>query len=184
MPLDQWRLAFEISGPTNRGHTSQTHSRQPSWKVVQTWGLADRVTAINDGFASYVHWVIVAAGKLVRHFSHSTVASKALESNQQQMKLSAYWLIQSRKCLKDCWSRAGQLPLCCLIAQWPNSKMPEFWNWKMNTGKTLKCATTIMSAKKEVAVSNTYPITSSLINSQLLRKEGDSSWVVEFKPKV
>ncbi|KAJ8395372.1 hypothetical protein AAFF_G00033570 [Aldrovandia affinis] len=48
----------------------------------------------------------------------------------------------------------------------------------------LKCATTIMSAEKEVLISNTYPITFSLINTHLMRREEDSDRVIEFKSKV
>ncbi|KAJ8332485.1 hypothetical protein SKAU_G00422740 [Synaphobranchus kaupii] len=45
----------------------------------------------------------------------------------------------------------------------------------------LKCATTVMSAETEVSIPNTYPITFSLINTHLMRVEGDSSKVAEFK---
>ncbi|KAJ8332530.1 hypothetical protein SKAU_G00423190 [Synaphobranchus kaupii] len=48
----------------------------------------------------------------------------------------------------------------------------------------LKCATTVMSAETEVSIPNTYPITFSLINTHLMRVEGDSSKVAEFKSKV
>ena len=47
---------------------------------------------------------------------------------------------------------------------------------------TLKCATTVMSAEKDVSISNTYPVTFSLINTRLVRREGDR--VIEFKAKV
>ncbi len=43
--------------------------------------------AVNYGFKVFVHRVIVAAGRLVRHFNHSTPACKALEAKQEQMKL-------------------------------------------------------------------------------------------------
>ena len=56
--------------------------------------------------------------------------------------------------------------------------------WQLMEDVALKCATTVMSAEKEVSISNTYSITFSLINSHRLRKEGDSSRLVEFKSKV
>ncbi|KAK0133125.1 Zinc finger BED domain-containing protein 1 [Merluccius polli] len=149
--------------------------------------------AINDGFASYMHRVITA-GKLVRNLNHSTVATKALESKQQQMKLPAHRLIQSCKtrwnsarCLEDCWSSAGQLPLDRTPRCQSLELKDEYWQLMEDVAPVLgalKCATTIMSAEKEVSISNTYPITFSLINSHLLRKEGDSSRLVEFKSKV
>ncbi|KAJ8353306.1 hypothetical protein SKAU_G00208730 [Synaphobranchus kaupii] len=48
----------------------------------------------------------------------------------------------------------------------------------------LKCTTTVMSAETEVSISNAYPITFSLINTHLMRVQGDSSKVAEFKSKV
>ena len=51
--------------------------------------------AINDGFALHLHRVISVAGKLVSHFNHSTVASKALQRKQEQMGLATHRLIQS-----------------------------------------------------------------------------------------
>ena len=50
--------------------------------------------------------------------------------------------------------------------------------------RALKCATTVMSAEKDVSISNTYPITFGLINAHLMRKEGDGPKVIEFKTKV
>ncbi len=63
----------------------------------------------------------------------------------------------------------------------------EYWQLMEDVAPVLgalKCATTIMSANKEVSISNTYPITFSLISSHLLRKDGDGSQVVEFKSEV
>lgn len=48
----------------------------------------------------------------------------------------------------------------------------------------LKCATTAMSTESEVSISNTYPITFSLINTHLVRGEEDTRKVAEFKSKV
>ena len=63
----------------------------------------------------------------------------------------------------------------------------EYWQLMEDVAPVLgalKCATNIMFAQKEVSISNTYPITFSLINSHLLRNEGDSSRLVEFKSKL
>lgn len=48
----------------------------------------------------------------------------------------------------------------------------------------LKCATTVLSTEREASISNTYPITFSLINMHLLREDGDTRKVAEFKSKV
>ena len=52
--------------------------------------------------------------------------------------------------------------------------------------ETLKCATsaTVMSSETEVSISDTYPITFSLINVHLKTDEGDRSKVGEFKTRV
>ena len=52
--------------------------------------------AVNYGFTSHLYQVITAALKLVKHFNHSTIATKALESKLQQMKLPAHWSCKMR----------------------------------------------------------------------------------------
>lgn len=95
-------------------------------EAVEEWGLEGKViacvhdnvrniTAANDPIrmtwhsvacfahtlqlAVYLKKVISAAGRLVSHVSHSTVATKALQEKQQQMALPVHWLIQFEFCL-------------------------------------------------------------------------------------
>lgn len=63
----------------------------------------------------------------------------------------------------------------------------EYWQLMEDVGpvlETLKCATTVMSTETEVSISDTYPITFSLINVHLKTDEGDTSKVGEFKSRV
>ena len=48
----------------------------------------------------------------------------------------------------------------------------------------LKCATTVMSAEKDVSISNTYPVIFGLINIHLMCREEDGPRLIEFKAKV
>ncbi|XP_059367736.1 E3 SUMO-protein ligase ZBED1-like [Carassius carassius] len=63
----------------------------------------------------------------------------------------------------------------------------EYWQLMEDTQpvlSALKCATTVMSAEKDVSISNTYPVTFGLINIHLMRNEGDGPRLIEFKTKV
>lgn len=63
----------------------------------------------------------------------------------------------------------------------------EYWQLMEDTQpvlSALKCATTVMSAEKDVSISNTYPVTFGLINIHLMRSEGDGPRLIEFKTKV
>jgi len=63
----------------------------------------------------------------------------------------------------------------------------NFWQLMEHMAPTLealKCATIVMSADTAVSISNTYPITFSLINTHLKTADGDGRRVAEFKSKV
>lgn len=63
----------------------------------------------------------------------------------------------------------------------------EYWQLMEDVApvlETLKCATTVMSTETEVSISDTYPITFSLINVHLKTDKGDTSKVGEFKSRV
>lgn len=158
--------------------------------------------AINDGFSLFLNGVISAAAKLVSHFNHSSVATKALERKQQQMKLPHHKLIQS---CKTRWNSVCDMFERLLEQRWAvtavlsdrtvtkvqDARILELKDahWQLiedvvPTLKALKCATTVMSAEREVSISNTYPITFGLINAHL-QSEGNANRVqVEFKTKV
>lgn len=154
--------------------------------------------AINDGFSLFLNRVISAAAKLVSHFNHSSVATKALERKQQQMKLPHHKLIMSCKTrwnsicdmLEQRWAVTAVLS-DRTVTKVQDARILELKDahWQLiedvvPTLKALKCATTVMSAEREVSISNTYPITFGLINAHL-QSEGDANRVlVEFKTKV
>ncbi|KAJ8415779.1 hypothetical protein AAFF_G00403360 [Aldrovandia affinis] len=144
----------------------------------------------------------VAAAKLVGHFNHSTPATKVLEAKQQQMRLPTHRLIQS---CKTRWNSVCEMCDRLVEQRWAvtavltdrtvtklqNARVlelkDEYWQLVEDMAPVLaalKCATTIMSAEKEVSISNTYPITFSHINTHLVRREEDRKRVIEFKSKV
>lgn len=158
--------------------------------------------AINDGFSLHLHRVISASGKLVSHFNHSTVASNALRKKQEQIGLPTHRLIQS---CKTRWNSVCEMfdrlveqrwAVVAVLSDWVVTKLQdarvlelkdEHWQLMEDTQPVLaalKCATTVMSGEKDVSISNTYPITFSLINNHLMSREGDGPRVTEFKSKV
>lgn len=158
--------------------------------------------AINDAFKLFVYKVISAAGKLVRHFNHSTVACKALEAKQEQMQLPKHKLIQS---CKTRWNSVFDMFERLLEQRWAVTAVlsdrtvtklqdarileikDEYWAIMDDLKpvlETLKCATTIMSSEKTVSISHIYPITFSIINKHMAIATNDRPRVAEFKAMV
>lgn len=158
--------------------------------------------AVSDGLSDDVLGVIVAAGKLVKHFNHSSLASKALEIKQAQMRLPQHRLIQSNKVrwvtISDMFERLVEQRWAIkavlsdrMVTNRQEAQTLEIEDdyWQIIEDitpvlATLKWATTVMSTETEVSISNIYPITFSLLQNHLAAKEHDSRQVSEFKLKV
>ena len=157
---------------------------------------------INDGFALYLYLVILAASKLVSHFNHSTAATNALQKKQEQMGLATHRLIQS---CKTRWNSVCEMLDRLVEQRWTVAAVlsdrtvtklqdarilelkDECWQMMADTQpvlSALKCAITVMSAEKDVSISNTYPVTFGLINIHLMCSEEDGPRLIEFKAKV
>lgn len=232
-----WKLksAVLLTASMPERHTADNLADKLN-QVVDTWGLAGRVTAcvhdnarnivlannsarvrwnsvpcyahtlnlaVNDGFtAAGVNRLIVAAGRLVKHFHHSTVATKALEAKQNQMQLPPHRLIKSCKTrwnsVCDMFDRLVEQrwAVTAVLSDRSVTKLADartlelrddYWQLMEDIAPVLgalKCATTVMSTETEVSISNTYPITFGLLNKHLVAVDGDSPKVSEFKYKV
>lgn len=158
--------------------------------------------AVNDGLSQDLIHIIVAAGKLVKHFNHNLLASRALELKQIQMCLPQHKLIRSNKAR---WDTICDMFERLLEQRWAikavlsdrtitNRQLAQDLEigddcWQIIENftpvlATLKWATTVTSAETEVSISNVYPITFSLIQNHLVPKENDIEQVSEFKLKV
>ncbi|XP_029366973.1 zinc finger BED domain-containing protein 1-like isoform X2 [Echeneis naucrates] len=158
--------------------------------------------AVNDGLSEDLVRIIVAAGKLVRHFNHNLLASEALQQKQVQMCLPQHKLIQSSKArwdticdmferlLEQRWAIKAVLSDRTITNRQEAQTLEiedDCWQIVENFTPvlaTLKWATTVISAETEVSISNIYPITFSLIQTHLMPKENDVEQVSEFKLKV
>lgn len=158
--------------------------------------------AVSDGLSEDLVRIIVAAGKLVKHFNHSLLASEALEQKQVQMCLPQHKLIQSSKArwdticdmferlLEQRWAIKAVLSDRTITHRQEAQTLEiedDCWQIIENFTPvlaTLKWATTVISAETEVSISNIYPITFSLIQTHLVPKENDVEQVSEFKLKV
>ena len=203
--MESWGLTGRVIACVHdnaRNIVSANNPARVSWKSVCCFAHTLNL-AVNDGFAAAgVNRVIAAAGRLVKHFNHSTPATKALEAKQKQMQLPAHRLIQS---CKTRWNSVhamfGRLveqrwAVCAVLSDRSETKLTDartlelrddFWQLMEDIApalEALQCATTVMSAETEVSISNTYPITFSLLNTHLKMANGDSSRVAEFKSKV
>lgn len=158
--------------------------------------------AVGDGLSEDLIRIIVAAGKLVKHFNRSLLASEALEQKQVQMCLPQHKLMQSSKTrwdticdmferlLEQRWAIKAVLSDRTITSRQEAQALEiedDCWQTIENFTPvlaTLKWATTVISAETEVSISNIYPITFSLIQTHLVPKENDVEQVSEFKLKV
>ncbi|XP_077095365.1 E3 SUMO-protein ligase ZBED1-like [Siphateles boraxobius] len=202
--VETWGLNGKVSACVHDNARNIVAANSPervNWESVPCFAHTLQL-AVNDGFNVFVHRVIVAAGRLVRHFNHSTPACKALEDKQSQMKLPKHQLIQS---CKTRWNSVCDMFGRLLEQRWAVTAVlsdrtvtrlqdartleirDKHWQIMEEIApvlETLKCATTIMSSEKNVSISNIYPITFSLLNTHLMRAEDDGHRVTEFKAKV
>ncbi|XP_017544709.1 E3 SUMO-protein ligase ZBED1-like [Pygocentrus nattereri] len=200
-----WRLSGRVTACVHDNARNIVQANNPtrvSWKSVACFAHTLNL-AVNDGFAAAgVSRAIVAAGRLVKHFHHSTIATKALEEKQQQMSLPPHRLIQS---CKTRWNSVCDMFQRLVEQRWAVSAVlsdrsvtkladartlelrDDYWQLMEDMAPvlgTLKCATTVMSTESEVSISNTYPITFSQMNNHLGAADGDSHKVAEFKERV
>ncbi|XP_059210868.1 E3 SUMO-protein ligase ZBED1-like [Centropristis striata] len=202
--VEQWGFEGRVIACVHDNAANVTAANSPtrvSWVSVACFAHTLQL-AINDGISLYLHRVISAAGRLVGHFNHSTVASNALKKKQEQMGLATHRLIQS---CKTRWNSVCEMfdrlveqrwAVVAVLSDRTVTKLQdarvlelkeEYWQLMEETQPVLgalKCVTTAMSAEKDVSISNVYPVTFSLINTHLMRREGDSTRVTEFKTKV
>ncbi|KAM4549130.1 E3 SUMO-protein ligase ZBED1-like [Odontesthes bonariensis] len=202
--VDQWGLTGKVVACVhdNASNIVAANNRERvDWMSVSCFAHTLQL-AINDAFKIFVHRVICAAGKLVRHFSHSTVACKALEEKQEQMQLPKHKLIQS---CKTRWNSVVDMFERLLEQRWAVTAVlsdrtvtklqdarvleltDEYWAIMGELKpllETLKCATTLISSEKTVAISHIYPITFSIIRKHLLVAADERPRVAEFKRTV
>lgn len=203
--MEAWGLTGRVIACVHDNARNIVLANNPTWvRWISVSCFAHTLNlAINDGFAAAgMNRVIVAAGILVKHFNHSTPATKALETKQSQMQLPTHRLIQS---CKTRWNSVCDMFGRLVEQRWAVSAvLSDRTVTKLTDARTLelrddfrqlmediapvlealKCATTVMSTEAEVSISNTYPITFGLINTHLQIIDGDSSKVAEFKTKV
>uniref|UniRef100_A0A1A7YUM3 BED-type domain-containing protein n=1 Tax=Iconisemion striatum TaxID=60296 RepID=A0A1A7YUM3_9TELE len=158
--------------------------------------------AVTDGLSEDLMRIIAAAGRLVQHFNHNTMAREALEQKQVQMCLPQHKLINSDKTrwdticdmfeqlLEQRWAIKAVLSDRTITSRQDAQDLEmEDDSWQIIENftpvlATLKWATVVVSAETEASISNIYPITFSLIQTHLVPKENDVEQVREFKLKV
>ncbi|XP_031705119.1 zinc finger BED domain-containing protein 1-like [Anarrhichthys ocellatus] len=202
--VQTWGIAGKVTACI---HNSTRGVSAPRAFVRVTWDYATCFAttlqlAVSDGLSEDLVRIIVAAGKLVKHFNQGLLASDALELKQVQMCLPQHKLIQSCKArwdticdmferlLEQRWAIKAVLSDRTITNRQEAQTLEiedDCWQIIENFTPvlaTLKWATTIISAETEVSISNIYPITFSLIQTHLVPKENDVEQVSEFKLKV
>lgn len=202
--VQTWGVAGKVTacvhnGP--RGILSAHACARVTWDYAACFATTLQL-AVSDGLNEDLICIIVAAGKLVKHFNHNLLASEALEQKQVQMCLPQHKLIQSSKVrwdticdmferlLEQRWAIKAVLSDRTITNRQEAQALEiedDCWQIIENFTPvlaTLKWATTVISAETEVSISNIYPITFSLTQTHLVPKENDVEQVSEFKLKV
>ncbi|XP_075325281.1 E3 SUMO-protein ligase ZBED1-like [Odontesthes bonariensis] len=202
--VDDWGLAGRVAACVHDNARNIVAANDPtrvSWQSLPCFAHTLQL-AINDGFALDMHRVIAAAGRLVKHFHHSTPATRALEAKQEQLQLPKHRLIQSCKTrwnsVRDMFERLMEQRWAVTavlsdrtVTKIQNARILEMKDehWQLMEDslpvlKALKCATTVLSSETEVSISSTYPITFSLINAHLKSDDGGHPKIEAFKNEV
>ncbi|XP_040897497.1 E3 SUMO-protein ligase ZBED1-like [Toxotes jaculatrix] len=202
--VQTWGIAGKVTAcvHNNTQDILSTHAcARVTWDYAACFATTLQL-AVSDGLSEDLVRIIVAAGKLAKHFNHNLLASEALEQKQVQMCLPQHKLIQSSKArwdticdmferlLEQRWAIKAVLSDRIITnRQEAHTLEIEDDCWQIIENftpvlATLKWATTVISAETEVSISNIYPITFSLIQTHLVPKENDVEQVSEFKLKV
>lgn len=202
--VQTWGVAGKVTACVHndtQGFSSDHACAQITWDYATCFATTLQLAVI-DGLSEDLIRIIVAAGKLVKHFSYNALASEALEQKQVQMCLPQHKLIQSSKArwdticdmferlLEQRWAIKAVLSDRTITNRQEAQALEiedDCWQIIENFTPvlaTLKWATTVISAETEVSISNIYPITFSLIQTHLVPKENDVEQVSEFKLKV
>ncbi|XP_075899958.1 zinc finger BED domain-containing protein 4-like [Nelusetta ayraudi] len=159
--------------------------------------------AVHDGLSGGdLLRIVVAAGRLAKHFNSNPAAREALELKQLQMCLPNRRLVRSSRAR---WDTVCEMFECLLEQRWAVKAVlsdrtvthqrqaqalemeDNCWQTMENFTpvlSTLRWAATVISTDAEVSISNVYPITFSLIQTHLMPKESDVEQVAEFKRRV
>lgn len=202
--VQTWGIVGKVTACVHndmQGHLSAHMCARITWDYAACFATTLQLV-VSDGLSEDLIRIIVAAGKLVKHFSHNLLASEALEQKQVQMCLPQHKLIQSSKArwdticdmferlLEQRWAIKAVLSDRTITNRQEAQTLEiedDCWQIIENFTPvlaTLKWATTVISAETEVSISNIYPITFSLIQTHLVPKENDVEQVSEFKLKV
>lgn len=198
--VQNWGIAGKVTACVHN-NTQDILSARVTWDYATCFATTLQL-AVSDGLSDDLVRIIVAAGKLVRHFNHNLLASEALEQKQVQMCLPQHKLIRSSKArwdticdmferlLEQRWAIKAVLS-DRTVTNRQEAQVLEIEDdcWQIIENftpvlATLKWATTVISAETEVSISNIYPITFSLIQTHLGPRESDIEQVSEFKVKV
>ena len=118
--VDIWGLSRRVVACVHDNARNIVSAKSPTrvnWLSVPCFAHTLQL-AINDGFATYINRVIVAASRLVQHFNHSNPANKALAAKQKEMQLPSHKLIQS---CKTRWNSASDMFNRLTEQRWPVS---------------------------------------------------------------
>ncbi|XP_014437169.1 calcyclin-binding protein isoform X2 [Pelodiscus sinensis] len=204
--VDRWGLAGRVLACVHDNASNIVLANTPryvAWESISCFAHTLQL-AISDGFSvSRVECAVTAARKLVAHFHHSPVATKALERKQIQLQVHQHSLIQSSK---TCWNSVYDMFERLSEQRWAitavlsdsnvtkqsDARMLQLQDehWQLIEDllpvlSTLKCATTVMSAEQSALISNIYPICNSLLQTHLKSEaSAENATVTAFKSAV
>lgn len=197
--MQAWNLTRKV--------TACVHNNGDGWdhgplNYVQCFASTLRL-AVHDGLeGADLLRIVVAAGKLAKHFNSNMAAKDALERKQLQMCLPQRRLVRSSRTK---WDTICDMFECLLEQHWAVKAVlsdrtvtnqceahalemeDECWQTMESFTpvlSTLRWAAAVISADAEVSISNVYPITFSLIQTHLVPKDSDVEQVAEFKCRV
>ena len=172
------------------------------WQSCPCFAHTLQLSILDGMTTAKVDEIVPACNKLVAHFHHSTVATKAHEEKQRLLMVPKHRLIQS------CGTRWNSV--CAMFERLHEQRssiaavlsdrsvtkladdrklsLPDS-HWRLIEDilpvlKALKCATTVLSTDMNVSSSIIYPVVHGLQTKHLVACDGDCETVAAFKAAV
>jgi len=203
--VDEWGIKGKVVACVHDNASNITLANTPAfvdWQSCPCFAHTLQLSILDGMRTAKVDEIVPTCNKLVAHFHHSTVATKALEVKQRLLMVPKHRLIQS------CTTRWNsicamferlyeqQSSIAAVLSDRSVTKpaddrklsLPDS-HWRLIEDilpvlKALKCATTVLSTDMNVSSSVIYPVLHGLQTKHLIACDGDCETVAAFKAAV
>jgi hypothetical protein len=203
--VEEWGIKGKVVACVHDNASNITLANTPQfvdWQSCPCFAHTLQLSILDGMKTAKVDEIVPACNKLVAHFHHSTVSTKALGDKQRLMMVPTHRLIQS---CKTRWNSVCAMferlyeqrsAIAATLSDRSVTKLADDRklslpdsHWRLIEDilpvlKALKCATTVLSTDMNVSSSVIYPVIHGLQTKHLIACDGDCETVATFKAAV